>query len=167
MINGKLQVAMGLEIASNKMLSRLNKKLTLDQFGKAANFLTRNDISFRTFILLRPPYLSEEEGIHWAERSLDFAFGAGSECCTVIPVRAGNGAMDSLKNMGLFNPASIRSLEKVLEYGIRLNAGRVFADTWDLQLFSECDRCFEKRVARINEMNLSQMISPEVKCSVK
>lgn len=165
MINGKLQVAMGLEIASDEMLSRLNKKLTLDQFGKAAEFLTGNGISFRTFILLRPPYLSEEEGIHQAERSLDFAFGAGSECCIIIPVRAGNGAMDSLEKMGLFNPPSIRSLEKVLEYGIKLNAGNVFADTWDLQLFSECDQCFEKRVTRLGNMNLDQKLYPEVQCS--
>lgn len=164
LLNGKLQVAMGLEIASDEMLSSLNKKLTLHQFRIAAEFLTKNDISFRTFILLRPPFLSEEEGIYHAERSVDFAFSTGSECCTVIPVRAGNGAMDSLQNMGLYTPPSLRSLEKVLQYGINLNAGLVFADTWDLNLFSECGLCFEKRVTRLTNMNLNQKIYPEVEC---
>ena len=31
----------------------------------------------RAFILVRPPFLSEDEGLEWAKRSLDFAFAAG------------------------------------------------------------------------------------------
>lgn len=164
MIKGELNVAMGLEIANQDLLNRLNKKLTLQKFRDAAGFLKKNEISFRTFILLRPPFLTEEEGISWAGRSLDFAFGSGSECCTIIPVRAGNGAMDRLQKMGHFTPPSIQSLEKALEYGIKLNSGRVFADTWDLRLFSGCDRCFEKRADRITRMNLYQRMEPEVNC---
>ena len=165
LIKGKLHVAMGLETANQELLKKLNKKLALSKFREAAQLLLKNDISFRTFILLRPPFLTEDEGIYWAERSIDFAFESGSECCTIIPVRAGNGAMDSLQATGHFEPPSIRSLEKVLEYGIKLRAGRVFADTWDLQIFSSCDRCFGKRLARINRMNLNQSIEPEVSCS--
>jgi hypothetical protein len=55
------------------------------------------------------------KGIYWAERSIDFAFSTGIECCTVIPVRAGNGAMDLLLEKGDFNPPDIHSLETVLE----------------------------------------------------
>lgn len=164
LIKGKLHVAMGLETANEELLKKLNKKLTIQKFREAAQFLGKNDISFRTFILLKPPFLTEEEGIYWAERSIDFAFESGSECCTIIPVRAGNGAMDSLQETGHFEPPSIRSLERVLEYGISLRAGRVFADTWDLQIFSSCDRCFGKRLARIDRMNLNQSIEPEVSC---
>jgi len=52
----------------------------------------------------------------------------------------------------------------VTEYGIRLGKGRVFADTWDLELFSACDECTGKRGQRLTGMNLSQEILPVVDC---
>ena len=160
-----LHIALGLETANPDILEKLNKQMILDDFRKSVSFLSKNEIKSRAFILLRPPYLSESEGIYWAERSIDFAFDAGVECCTVIPVRAGNGAMDKLMENGDFNIPDIQSLEKVLEYGIGLNAGRVFADTWDLGLFSKCQKCTVKRTERLVEMNLNQKIYPRVECS--
>lgn len=164
MLKPELHVAMGLETVQPGMLKKLNKSMTLDEFQNSARFLINNDISTRAFILLRPPFVSESEGIYWAERSIDFAFSEGIECCTIIPVRAGNGAMDHLKIKGHFSPPNIHSLEKVLEYGISLKSGRVFADTWDLKLFSDCENCLEKRTERIIQMNLNQKIAPEIFC---
>jgi hypothetical protein len=138
--------------------------MTLEDFENTVKFLAGHEILSRAFILLRPPFLSESEGIFWAERSLDFAFGTGVECCTVIPVRPGNGAMEKLMEMGLYSPPDIRSLEKVLEYGISLHAGRTFADVWDIGLFSSCNQCTNKRINRLTEMNLSQMIPDPVVC---
>jgi archaeosine synthase beta-subunit len=164
MLKPELHVAMGLETVNPDLLLRLNKKMSLHDFTHAVSFLTSHGILSRAFVLLRPPFLTEEEGIYWAERSLDFAFRIGVECCTVIPVREGNGAMDLLMESGHFSRPDIRSLETVLEYGIGLNSGRVFADLWDLKLFSGCDRCFEKRKDRMNGMNLNQNIADQVYC---
>ena len=165
MLKGKLEIAIGLETVNSELIKRLNKKMSLNLFSEKISFLSRNNINTRAFILLRPPFMTEEEGIYWAKRSIDFAFNAGVGCCTIIPVRHGNGAMDELMKLGYFSLPSIRSLEDVLEYGISLGAGRVFADTWDLRLFSECNECFQKRVDRITEMNLNQTITPEVRCT--
>lgn len=165
MLKPELEVAIGLETAHPEVLRKLNKHVTLDDFEYSVRFLTRNEIRTRAFILLRPPYLSESEGIIWAKKSIDFAFNVGVECCIVIPVRAGNGAMDKLKDMGQFSPPSIESLEEVLDYGINLNVGRVFADTWDLKLFSTCDECIESRIERITKINLEQRISDSISCS--
>jgi hypothetical protein len=138
--------------------------MTLEDFRKAVSYLSQHGILSRAFILLRPPFLSESEGIFWAERSIDFAFSAGVECCTVIPVRAGNGAMDLLMEMNHFEQPDIRSLETVLEYGIRLNSGRVFADVWDLDMFSSCKKCIDKRTNRLIAMNLTQKITSPISC---
>ena len=73
--------------------------------------------------------------------------------------------MELLKQQNKFAPPSIKSLEAVLEYGIGLNRGRVFADTWDLKLFSDCDKCIDERTNRIVEMNLNQKIVDRVSCS--
>jgi len=165
MLKPDLEVALGLEIADDAFLGKLNKKMTLDDFTRSVHFLSLHGIDTRAFILLRPPFMSEEEGILMAERSIDFAFASGVKCCVVIPVRAGNGTMESLAGQGLFSPPEIKSLEKVIEYGIGLDRGRVFADTWDLPLFSSCDICLDRRISRLNEMNLSQRIPEAVECS--
>jgi hypothetical protein len=72
--------------------------------------------------------------------------------------------MDFLMEKGDFNPPDIHSLEKILEYGIGLRAGRVFADVWDLALFSNCKKCIDQRTDRLIEMNLSQKIAAVVDC---
>jgi radical SAM enzyme (TIGR01210 family) len=165
MLKPDLHVAIGLETVQPEILKKLNKQMTLEDFRNSVSFLTKHGIFSRAFVLLRPPFLTESEGIYWAERSLDFAFSTGVECCTVIPVRAGNGAMDMLLEEGHFTPPDIHSLETVLEYGIKLNAGRVFADVWDVGMFSSCDKCIDQRTSRIISMNLTQTIISRTKCN--
>jgi archaeosine synthase beta-subunit len=160
-----LQVAIGLETSNDELLQKLNKKMTSKDFAKAVEFLLLNDILSRAFILLKPPYLNEEEAISDAKRSIDFAFNMGVECCCVIPVRGGNGAMEALREKGQFSPPKIKSLENVLEYGIHRKMGRIFADLWNLEQFSECDVCFEKRKDRLNKMNLYQRIMDRITCN--
>jgi len=164
MLKPELHIAMGLESSDAEVLSRLNKGMLPGDFSSAVNYLTVNGILSRAFILLRPPFMSEEEGIIDAQKSIGFAFASGAECCTVIPVRSGNGAVDELQRLGYFSPPDLRSLENVLEYGISLNKGRVFADTWDLELFSKCSLCFNSRKERIESINLTQKIAPHIEC---
>jgi radical SAM enzyme (TIGR01210 family) len=165
MLKPELQVAMGLETVHPDILRKLNKRMTLEDFENTVKFLSGHNIRSRSFILLRPPFLSESEGVQWAKRSMDFAFQVGVECCTIIPVRPGNGAMDELHKNGDFTPPHIQSLEAVLEYGIGLRAGRVFADTWDLEQFSVCNDCFEQRKDRLISMNLHQKTAAPVACN--
>ena len=165
MLNGQLQVAIGLETVHPEVLPRLNKGMNLEDFKKSADFLRSNGILTRAFILLRPPFLSEAEGVEWACRSIDFAFACGVDICSVIPVRAGNGALDNLALEGYFQEPAIHSLERVIEYGIGLQKGQVFADLWDLERFSRCDRCFVPRKERLNQINLTQEHMKPAECS--
>ena len=47
---GTLEVAMGLETVHSEVLSCLNKRMTLEQFARAAEFLRRNQIALRAFM---------------------------------------------------------------------------------------------------------------------
>jgi len=165
MLKPELEVAIGLETVHLDVLQKLNKQMTLNDFSKAVRFLAENGIRSRAFILLRPPFLSESEGIFWANKSIDYAFEVGVQCCTVIPVRAGNGAMDILMDNGNFSLPKLNSLEAVLDYGIGLSSGRVFADVWDLELFSDCEKCFDERQRRLMTMNLNQKNVDQVACN--
>lgn len=165
MLSGQLQVATGLETVHPEILPLLNKGMSLEEFKIQIAFLKSHDISTRAFILLRPPFLSEAEGLEWACRSIDFAFSCGVDICSVIPVRSGNGALDKLALEGYFQEPAIQSLERVLEYGVSLKKGLVFADLWDLERFSRCDSCFDSRRDRLEKINLSQKVSNAVVCS--
>ena len=164
MLEGILQVAMGLETVDPDVLPRLNKRMDLGHFERATNFLLTAGIGVRAFILLRTPFQNEEEGVEWAQRSIDFAFSIGVECNIVIPTRAGNGAMDWLQAEGHFSPPSVRSLEEALDHGVGSNRGRVFADLWDIEKFFDCPVCGPERAARIRQVNLSQEILPRIGC---
>jgi archaeosine synthase beta-subunit len=164
LLSGKLEIAMGLETVHPHVLPRLNKRMTTADFQQAARFLTQHDIAVRAFILLRPPYLDETEGVYWAKRSIEFAFNAGVECCAVIPTRAGNGVMELLARQGLFAPPRVESLEEVIEYGLGLCSGRVLADLWDIERFCRCRTCGPARARRLQAMNLTQHVAPPVVC---
>ena len=161
LLPGQLEVAVGLETVHPGVLEKLNKRMTLDSFQRAAEFLRRQKIDLRVFILLRPPFLSEVEGVEWACRSLDFAAKCGATACSIIPVRGGNGAMESL-GTGFARP-SLQSLERVVEYGLSLKRFRVFADLWAIERFFDCD-CSAKRSARLRRINHTQIASSKVVC---
>lgn len=163
-IETQLEVALGLETVHPEVLPRLNKQMTTQDFESAVLRLRGWGITTRAFVLLRPPYLTEQEGIEWACRSMDFAFNCGVNCVSVIPVRGGNGIMERLEGEGLYAPPRLSALEEVLEYGLRLNRGRVFMDLWDVERFGGCSACGPPRRARLLRMNLTQQSEPRLKC---
>jgi radical SAM enzyme (TIGR01210 family) len=165
LVGTKLEVAMGLETAHPSVLEKLNKRMTLEQFSRAADFLRQNDIALRVFVLVKPPFMvNEAEALHWAERSIDFAFDCSASVVSLIPTRFGNGALEALAEQGQFAPPKLATLEAALDYGVKLKRGRVFADLWDLQKFSNCSACFPAKRKRLDEMNRSQSVIPGVVC---
>jgi radical SAM enzyme (TIGR01210 family) len=160
----RLEVAMGLETAHPQVLEKLNKRMTLDQFSRAAEWLRRNGMALRVFVLVKPPFLDESEALHWAERSIDLAFDCGAIVVSLIPTRSGNGALEMLAERGEFSPPKLATLEAALRYGIGLKRGRVFADLWDLQKFSDCPACFSSRKARLREINRHQTWPGAIDC---
>jgi len=161
LLAGQLEVAIGLETAHPEVLARLNKRMTLDAFRQAADFLHRHRIALRVFILLGPPFMPADQAVEWACRSIDLAAECGASVCSVIPTRAGNGAIEALGNA--FVRPRLDALESVIEYGLSLNGSRVFADLWDIERFYSCE-CSPARASRLTTMNREQRITPRVTC---
>lgn len=164
LLQGRLEVAIGLETANPEVLARLNKRMTLEQFAAAAAFLHSHDIDVRAFILAQPPFMNPKEALFWVRRSLDFAFECGANAATLIPTRGGNGAMEELSAAGEFAPPVLSLLEEAVAYGLELRRGRVFTDLWDLKRREECAHCFDARVQRLREMNFRQSFVDPVIC---
>lgn len=164
-VDGALEVAMGLETVHPKVLPLLNKGMTLEQFRRSADFLSREGISLRAFVLVGLPFSSEAESLLWACRSVEFAFDCGASVVSLIPTRAGNGALDALAERGEFSLPDLASVEDALAFGLSLKRGRVLADLWDLERLRRCAQCFEPRAERLRTMNLTQSVPAPPGCA--
>ena len=135
--------------------------MTLESFERAAGFLSRERIALRSFILLGPPFMPAEDIEPWACRSLTFAADCGACVSTVIPTRGGNGALEALEPAHV--PPTLDALERVIEFGLRQQRGRTFADVWDIQRWFTCE-CSPRRAARLQVMNTLQIVPPRIDC---
>jgi radical SAM enzyme (TIGR01210 family) len=166
LLSGSLEVAMGLETAHPEVLEKLNKGFDLAQFARAAEFLAKERIALRAFILVNPPFLDGRSGLEWALKSAEFAFACGASAVALIPTRTGNGAMERLRESGEFPRPTLAMLEAAQRAALALGLGRVFADTWDLEPFSDCPHCSAARRERLEMVNRMQSDEPAVRCSV-
>jgi radical SAM enzyme (TIGR01210 family) len=171
-----LEVAMGLETANPDALERLNKRVTLGEFSAAAELLRRIGVALRVFLLISPPFIPADDQDRWLAESIDCALSCGAAVISLIPTRAGNGAMEALADQSLYRAPDLADVERSLELALRLatrergrspgcpNVARVFVDVWDIQRFSRCAHCLADRVARLHAMNLEQRIRPPISC---
>jgi archaeosine synthase beta-subunit len=165
LVAGRREVAMGLETVDADVLPRLNKRMTLDRFDEAAAFLAREGVALRVFVLAGLPFADEAASVEAARRSIAHAFDVGAKAVSVIPTRAGNGALDALASRGEFAEPSLAALEDAVDFGLGLRRGRVFADLWDLPRFRRCSSCFDERAARLAAQNLLQRPLPRTACA--
>ncbi len=165
LLSGSLEVAMGLETAHPEVLAKLNKGFDLRQFSRAAEFLANEGIALRVFLLVNPPFLGGASGLEWVVKSAEHAFGCGATAVTLIPTRVGNGALERLRESGEFEPPMLEDLEATQTAVLALGRGRAFADTWGLEAFSSCPKCFAERRDRLERINLAQRNEPPVRCS--
>lgn len=164
LLDGRLEVALGLETVHPEVLPRLNKRMTLADFQRAAAFLVHAGVALRVFVLVGLPFVEEREALDWTCRSIHFAFDCGASAVSLIPTRVGNGALEALAGRGEFAQPGLASLESALDFGLQLGRGRVFADLWDLERFGRCADCLPARAARLRETNLRQTVRPRVAC---
>lgn len=174
----RLEVAMGLETAHPEALERLHKRVTVEGFARAAAELRRRDVALRVFLLISPPFTPVDEQDAWLLRSIDFAFECGASVVSLIPTRAGNGAMEALLEAGEFRPPTLVDIERSFAAALaHLRArhahdrGRVFVDLWELRRFADPgagdsdgdgDRDFAERQERLRVMNLEQRVLPDI-----
>ena len=162
-VDGRVQVAMGLETVHPEALLRLNKEMSVTDFDRAAEELLDMGIGVRAFVLVGVPFVEPTEDHEWVVRSVEHAVSIGVEHVALIPVRDGNGALEQLRHGGEFHPPSLSRLEDALDDTIGL-AAIVTADLWDLGRFAECVHCGDDRCERMERMNLSGENEPRVGC---
>jgi len=159
-----LEVAMGLETVDPLVLSRLNKRMSLSDFDRAARLLLDSGVELRAFILLGPPGHFGAKSVEWARRGVEHALSLGAAYSVVIPVRPGNGMLDQLESRGRFVRPTLAELSQVLTHGLDSrgtpavggNDGCVLVDLWDIENCFDCPDCGPLRAEALRRMNLTQ-----------
>lgn len=166
-LDGRLEVAMGLETVHPGVLPRLNKQMTIADFDGAAARLAGWGIDLRAFVLVGAPWLDRRQSLDWSVASAAHALAQGARVVALIPLRGGNGELERLAAAGSFRPPSLAEIEAVCARAFELpGAGRavVVVDTWDLERFALCSACGADRVARLERMNASGVVEPPIDC---
>ena len=165
-ISGRLEVAVGLETLHPVAAAHLNKKLDLPRFESAADFLAENGVDLRVFVLLGAPYVPAEESVEWTAKTVAYAVERGASVVSIIPVRGGNGELERLQALGHFTPPSMADVELALDECARHSSAVVTVDLWDIDRIASCGACRERRIARLERMNLAGGVEPPISCAV-
>jgi radical SAM enzyme (TIGR01210 family) len=144
-ISGRLEVAVGLETVHPVASARLNKRLELARFDRAAGFLSENCIDLRVFVLLGTPHVPVHESLEWTLRTVEYAVKRGAKRVSIIPLRGGNGEMERLRDLGDFRPPSLSDLETALD---------------------DCAACAPARIARLGRVNSTGVHEPPIACDI-
>lgn len=162
LLDGRLEVAMGLEAADDATLRLLNKRMTLRDFTTAAERLRSDEIDLRVFVMLQPPGCPAERATEQVLDTLQWAQRLGTRHASVIPTRGGNGMMEKLAAEGHFVAPTATALEATLGDALRLGSEMVVtADLWDWdRLGGHCLLCRTARRDRLERMNQLQRWIP-------
>jgi hypothetical protein len=124
-----LEVAMGLETVHPAALDALNKRMTTEDFRRAAEKLAKLGVSLRVFLLVGPPFVPHDEQDDWLLKSVAFSEECGASVISLIPARDGNGTMEALAAQKLFRPPTAADVQRSFDL-VRTRAPRILLDPW-------------------------------------
>jgi len=165
-VAGRLEVAVGLETIHPAAAAHLNKRLDLARFDSAARFLSDNGIDLRVFVLLGAPYVPVDDTVAWTVRTVEYAVERGASVVSIIHVRAGNGELERLQELGHFTPPTLLQLEESLDLSLQFASAVVTADLWDVDQLSACEHCRAERVERLRRVNVTGRAESRISCAV-
>lgn len=147
-LDGRLQVAIGVETVHPEALPRLGKAVTPKDMERAAEKLARWDVELRAFVLVGAPFVPPDEDLEWVERSVRFALDLGAVAVSLIPLRPTQPAVRRLLEAGHLRPPSLAHTLAAWERCRSLSPG-VLLDTWDLHRLPDADPA---TLARLDEL---------------
>ncbi len=174
-IQGKknLEVAIGLESASDFVLEHaINKGFRFDDYKKAVGILKENEIKVKTYLLVKPPFLSEKEAISDAVKSAE-RIARYSPVISFNPVNIQKFTLaERLWRRGEYRPPWLWSVVEVLKRTSDLENVRIMSSPTGggtKRGPHNCGVCDSKVLKGIGEFSLTQdpKYLKELQCKCK
>ena len=154
-----VEIGVGLETINEDVRDLcLNKGLLRSDYTLLADRVKKHDhIKLLAYVLVKPPFTTEQEGIKDAIESVKFAFDIGFDIVSLEPVSVQDFTLTSfLQEAGYFRPPWIWSVLEVVkhtcEFGfVRIGGFEFFPIP---KIFTHnCDKCNEKVIRAIKNFN--------------
>ena len=115
-IHEDLEIALGLESANDRVLAySINKGFTAADYVRAAETIERHGAAIRTYVLLKPPFLTEAEAVKDAVATIRFA-AKRSAAVSLNPVNVQRGTLvEKLWRNWAYRPPWLWSVLDVLK----------------------------------------------------
>ena len=115
-IHEDIEVALGLESSNERVLQySVNKGFTAEDYSRAAKLLSDKGLSVRTYVLLKPPFITESEAIVDSISTIRFA-ATNSDTISLNPVNVQRGTLvERLWRNWAYRPPWLWSVLEVLK----------------------------------------------------
>lgn len=164
------EVAFGLESSNDEILSKcINKGFAVADYLKAVDAMRAHGLGVRTYLLLKPPFLSERRAIDDAISSIRFA-SKHSDVVSLNPVTIHAGSLlEHLYKRKEYRPAWLWSVDRALRDTVAETKHLVcstigFGKPRGPHNCGECDGAF---AYMIEKFNLTGKLGDEIKCDCK
>ncbi len=156
----KVEVGIGLETSNDRVREMcINKGFTFNDYVKAAEFLMRRSARVRTYLLLKPPFLSEKEAVEDCLSSIK-ACERYSNTISINPVYVpGNTYIERLWKAKIYRPPWLWSAVEVLKKGKEITEKTIICDpvgAGSERASHNCGRCDRSVAKAIKDFSLSQ-----------
>jgi radical SAM enzyme (TIGR01210 family) len=164
----QLEVAFGLESSSEETLSMcINKGMKVEDYVRGAEIVRSNSLTLRTYILLKPPFLSEWRGVCDALESIRFA-SKYSDIISLNPVTVQSGTLvEHLYRRKEYRPPWLWSVEYVLK---GYTGKDLICSTTGFGSPAgphNCGRCSDAFRPLIERFNLTGEYNGEIRCDCR
>ena len=156
----RVEVALGLESSDDEVLRTcIRKGFTASDYQRAAEAVKRQGMSVRTYLLLKPPFMTEARAIRDTVTSALFA-RVRSDTISVNPVNVQAGTeVESLWRRGNYRPPWLWSLVEVLRRAKEGTDIRVFSSPSGAGTprgVHNCGKCDDEVLGAVKRFSFSQ-----------
>jgi radical SAM enzyme (TIGR01210 family) len=156
----RAHVAIGLETSSDLVREAcVNKGFTFRDYEKAAILLSEKGIPLRTYLLLKPPFLTEKEAIRDAISSIEDS-SRYSESISINPVNVQRDTLvERLWRRGDYRPPWWWSLYEVLLKGLEVSDTRILSapsGAGTPRGIHNCGECDDKFIEAVQRFSFEQ-----------
>jgi archaeosine synthase beta-subunit len=156
--NIEVEIGIGLETGNDLVRDVcINKGFTSEDFISVSRRLKKRKIKLLAYVLLKPPFLTEREGIMDTVETIKFAFNNGADIVSIEPVSVQDFTLTSfLYEAGYFRPPWIWSVMEVIKQTHNLGLVRLggFEFFPIPKIFTHnCEECDPRVIKSIKDFN--------------
>ena len=164
LLRGRLEVAIGLEVADDALLRRLGKPTSIARFESAARALAHAQILLRAFVLVQPPFVSPDRSRALAVRTFRLARASGARVVSLLPVVSDHAPMERLRAEGSFSEIALEEYYAAVADCAAEGGAAVLAELATLSRLPGCAACRPAREAALAALNATGRLPP-VSCA--